>query len=130
MINLSQDLIDQLHEKIREQENTILMLKNQNIELRNLCLEKQTTDTISLQQIIAHMPGNVFWKDINGFYLGCNNNHAKLAGFNHPDEIIGKRNQHFLSNACAETIDATDRAIMESCQENFLEEEGEDIHGN
>ena len=35
-----------------------------------------------LEDIIAGMPGHVYWTDKNGVYLGCNDLQAKAAGFN------------------------------------------------
>ncbi len=42
-----------------------------------------------LSNIIRSMPGHVYWKDIEGKYLGCNEEQAKSAGLT-VDEYIGK----------------------------------------
>ena len=42
-----------------------------------------------LENIIALSPGNLYWKDRNGVYLGCNNNMAKMVGLAR-QEVIGK----------------------------------------
>jgi two-component system aerobic respiration control sensor histidine kinase ArcB len=46
-----------------------------------------------LENIIALMPGHVYWVDKEGAYLGCNDNQAKSAGLNSRKEIIGKSNR-------------------------------------
>ena len=40
-------------------------------------------------QIIDAIDSSIYWKDLSGEYLGCNEYMAKLAGKNR-DEIIGK----------------------------------------
>lgn len=48
------------------------------------------TNTIVLENIVEILPQYVFWKDINGVYLGCNSKFAKLLGFSATKEIVGK----------------------------------------
>lgn len=43
-----------------------------------------------LQLIINHIPQNIFWKNRNSVYLGCNQNFARLAGIETPEQIVGK----------------------------------------
>ena len=43
-----------------------------------------------LKNIVYYSPGFMYLKDKNSYYLMCNENFAKAAGLNHPDEIIGK----------------------------------------
>ncbi len=40
--------------------------------------------------LIACIPYDVFWKDTEGRYLGCNISYAKKAGLETPERIIGK----------------------------------------
>jgi PAS domain S-box-containing protein len=42
-----------------------------------------------LQAVLNHMPARVFWKDADGFYLGCNHPFAQDAGFADADDVIG-----------------------------------------
>lgn len=46
--------------------------------------------SIDFEFILKSVPGYVYWKDLNGVYLGCNQNVATLLGLDDPDEIIGK----------------------------------------
>ena len=43
-----------------------------------------------LNQILNTTPQSIFWKDINGIYLGCNQVFAQAAGLAAPDRIVGK----------------------------------------
>lgn len=45
---------------------------------------------LTLENIIANMPGHVYWKDINGVYLGCNDLQARSLNMKHGHELIGK----------------------------------------
>ena len=40
--------------------------------------------------LIARIPCDIYWKDINGKYLGCNISFAQKAGLSDPEHIIGK----------------------------------------
>ena len=42
------------------------------------------------QLFLDNMPQGVFWKDRDLVYLGCNRLFAKMAGFDSPEEIVGK----------------------------------------
>lgn len=43
-----------------------------------------------LENILNQFPGVVFWKDLHGHYLGCNQSFALSAGFSRTTDIIGK----------------------------------------
>ncbi|MEI8084846.1 MAG: PAS domain S-box protein [Paludibacter sp.] len=43
-----------------------------------------------LQNILEHFPGDVFWKDTQSTFLGCNSSFAKSAGLDNQTEIIQK----------------------------------------
>ena len=64
-------------------------------------LEQCTTDLTQVSQELHHqekllhlvidsVPHLIFWKDINGIYLGCNQNFANMIGVETPEQIIGK----------------------------------------
>lgn len=42
-----------------------------------------------LRQVLNNIPTRVFWKDLDGVYLGCNYNFAQDAGFASEKEVIG-----------------------------------------
>lgn len=45
---------------------------------------------IALSNIVLNMPGHVYWKDISGVYLGCNDKQAQSLGFKKGTDIVGK----------------------------------------
>lgn len=44
----------------------------------------------TLKQILNTVPQSIFWKDMDGAYLGCNLTFAMSAGLNSPEQIKGK----------------------------------------
>lgn len=42
------------------------------------------------EYILYHSAGNLYWKDTDFKYLGCNENFLKIAGLNRQKEIVGK----------------------------------------
>lgn len=42
-----------------------------------------------LEDIIANLPGNIYWLDKNCIYLGCNDNAARFAGLASRKEAVG-----------------------------------------
>ncbi|MEM8637839.1 MAG: PAS domain-containing protein [Cyanobacteria bacterium P01_G01_bin.54] len=59
------------------------------IFLRQKTQELQQTQEL-LQLVINTLPGAVWWKDQDSKFQGCNNYLAQIAGFNSPEEMIGK----------------------------------------
>lgn len=52
--------------------------------------EKETKlAALQLDRILAHLPSNVYWVDKNSANLGCNDNLAKILGFNSREEVRG-----------------------------------------
>lgn len=47
-------------------------------------------NAITLESIIAKMPGHVYWKNKEGVYLGCNDKQACSLGMKSGKQVIGK----------------------------------------
>ena len=79
-----------------------------------------------LENIIALMPGHVYWIDTNGTYLGCNDQQARSAGLTTRKEVIGKRNKdlpwNFHADASPEAIDLINLEIIRTGQPQTIEE--------
>jgi two-component system, OmpR family, aerobic respiration control sensor histidine kinase ArcB len=45
---------------------------------------------LNISEVLECVPANIFWKDENGIYLGCNHAFAHSLGLTSPVEIIGK----------------------------------------
>src|SRR3989338_3889936 len=44
-----------------------------------------------LDQILEHVPASIFWKAIDGSFLGCNQKFLDMAGMSSLAEIVGKK---------------------------------------
>ena len=70
---------------------------------------------IFLQLVLDHIPSYVFWKDRQSIYLGCNENYAKTAGLNNPDEIVGKSDYDLpWSTEESNFFRVTDKEVMDT----------------
>lgn len=80
--------------------------------------------------IIRKSVGNLYWKDKEGRYGGCNNEFAEMIGLSSPEEIIGKTDRDlFLKSLGEEKLQKLllhDQEIMREDQEKTIEEIGVD----
>lgn len=68
-----------------------------------------------LRLIIDNIPQQIFWKDPNLVFLGCNTNWAKYAQLESPQVVVGKTDYDLIANReVAESFRAQDRLIIES----------------
>lgn len=81
--------------------------------------EKATTSTEALQEIIdyleniiAVMPGHVYWQDKNNVFLGCNNEQATSANLKSRKDIVGKTNFDMPWNKQAATLNKLNNKVM------------------
>ncbi|MEI7504827.1 MAG: PAS domain S-box protein, partial [Paludibacter sp.] len=51
-----------------------------------------------LQNILEHFPGDVFWKDKNAIFIGCNTSFAKSNGLENQTDIIQKTDFDLTQN--------------------------------
>lgn len=87
--------------------------------VRDITERKQSELALSssrklLQSIINTAPIRVFWKDKDLRYLGCNLAFAKDAGFEHPDDLIGKDDFQFGWKDRADLYRADDLRVITS----------------
>gem|GEM_PF-3021026 len=83
------------------------------------------------KDIILNTAGNLYWKDLKGNYLGCNNEMAKLFRLNSPEEIVGKTDADFFPNRKhLKIIRENDNLVATTGTTIVLEEEYEDLSGN
>lgn len=87
--------------------------------------------------ILNTIPQSVFWKDLQGRYLGCNIGFAHGAGLGSPDEIIGKTDFDLpWPEKDAKAYRADDQAVIASGQprlhikEQILQANGSRIHAD
>jgi PAS domain S-box-containing protein len=68
-----------------------------------------------LEMVLDHVPGLVFWKNVDGVYLGCNTSFSKHAGLTSRNAIVGKCDDDLpWSGAQAEVFRCIDRSVIES----------------
>ncbi|HAT7956475.1 TPA: PAS domain-containing protein [Legionella pneumophila] len=81
---------------------------------------------LTLENIVANMPGHVYWKDKNGVYLGCNNRQAQSLGFQFGHEIVGKTDFDLpWGENKAELFRRNDKLIMETGETQIIEEKSQ-----
>src|ERR1035437_2012357 len=76
-----------------------------------------------LEAIINAKPVRVFWKDKNLIYLGCNTQFAQDAGFEKPEDIVGKDDYALGWREQAELYRTDDRIVLKSGEPKLLIEE-------
>ena len=57
--------------------------------------------------ILSYLPGRIYWKNLNGEYLGCNDNQLKYLGLSSFEEYIGKNDFDFFPKRIAEVLSAS-----------------------
>jgi two-component system, OmpR family, aerobic respiration control sensor histidine kinase ArcB len=81
------------------------------------------TDRIEmLENVIAVMPGNVYWLDTDGVYMGCNDNQAAVIGLSSRKEIVGKRNADMPGFLVSEVLDKYNEQVIRMNQPITVEE--------
>ncbi|KTC81596.1 PAS domain-containing hybrid sensor histidine kinase/response regulator [Legionella brunensis] len=82
------------------------------------------TEGLLTNTIIDYLPAQIFWKDKDLFYLGCNMAFVKSLGLQSKEEIIGKSDFDLpVSEKNSVTYRADDRKIIESKQPKLNIEE-------
>ena len=80
--------------------------------------------SIVLENIIANMPGHVYWKNKNGVYQGCNDSQANSLGLKYGNEIIGKTDFELpWGENIAHKFRENDKLIMQTGKTLIIEEQ-------
>lgn len=95
-------------------EDCLLMVAHDITERRRMEAALQEKEQY-LRLILNTIPQQVFWKDTNSTFLGCNQNWAEAAHLNSPEEAIGKTDYDMgLPEKVADLFRQEDRRIMET----------------
>jgi len=83
-----------------------------------ICYQTQITELKSriemLEDVLYHIPNQVFWKDSDLNYLGCNKEFAEIVGLEHPNQVAGKTDYDFQRNPeHAELYRSDDQRIID-----------------
>jgi two-component system, OmpR family, aerobic respiration control sensor histidine kinase ArcB len=93
-------------------------------------MSSEIEDLPDLKEIIALMPGNIYWKNRHGTYLGCNENALKLVKLSNRADLIGKTLYDIAPKSIADAISGFDEEIMNSGLEASFEELAHNIDGS
>lgn len=74
------------------------------------------------RQTVERMPVHIYWKDKNFRYINCNLQHAKNAGFERHDDIIGKTDYDLFPKNKADLIRKNDIEVMTNGKPYVFEE--------
>ncbi|MDR1434593.1 PAS domain-containing protein [Candidatus Endomicrobiellum devescovinae] len=69
---------------------------------------------IEIDDILQIVPGCIYWKDVNGVYLGCNQAEAEILGFKSSKEVIGKTDYDLVWKNNADVLRETDKRVMQT----------------
>jgi len=73
-----------------------------------------------LRLILDNIPQQVFWKDTNSIFLGCNKNWAKATEVESPDDVVGKTDYDLIGDRqIAEFYRRQDRRIIDTDTPEF-----------
>lgn len=75
---------------------------------------KDNNKTINRDSVIDYCNSSIYWKDKDGYYLGCNQYTLELLGYTDEADIIGKTDYDFFSTAEADKIRKTDHLALEN----------------
>lgn len=78
---------------------------------------------LMIRQILDAIPVRVFWKDLHSRYLGCNLPFARDAGFNKPEELVGKDDYTCGWKKEADLYRSDDQHVIESGIPKYAYEE-------
>lgn len=92
--------------------------------------KSQDEELSYLKKIISIMPANIYWKNREGVYLGCNDNILKLLKIEKSKDFIGKTAYDLIDKDLADYITKIDEGVMATNQSYELEEEAFDPEGN
>lgn len=121
--------LDQALIQLKQQEDDLTSLRAEIKILyeKSSSIDEKEDEIWRLKQIISILPGNVYWKNKEGVYLGCNKNCGNILGFTNTDHIVGKNLHDILGDDFIELANATSRAdqeILTTEEHKYFEEAG------
>ncbi|MGB0563677.1 MAG: adenylate/guanylate cyclase domain-containing protein, partial [Spirulinaceae cyanobacterium] len=64
--------------------------------------------------ILNNIPQQVFWKDTQSVFVGCNRNWAIASGLDAPEQVVGKTDYDLVSPDAAEKYRAEDAYVLQN----------------
>lgn len=66
-----------------------------------------------MEGIIDKLPANIYWMDLDGYILGCNQQMASVLGYENRNDIIGEHTLKFLqAHECEQVLENNKRAVQ------------------
>lgn len=110
-----------LEELIIERNNKLKQLQEQYEEQTNRLQALEEKQSF-IESILTHVPGHLYWLDRNNVYLGCNEEHAKIAGLQSRFEIVGKTNLDLPWRDQADVLNNLNNLVMSTGKPQIKEE--------
>jgi PAS domain S-box-containing protein len=83
-----------------------------------------------IQAILSNLPNSIYWKDINGVYLGANIHAARMVGLTSVDDLIDKTDYDLTSKDMADKFRENDAIVLTTGKEICVEEISNSKDGN
>jgi len=101
-------------------------LKNERIKKLEVTIKSLKKENFQLREIIDNAPGDIYWKNVDGVWLGINTRGCESLekmGFAHnPEDIIGKTDEELFGKKNASFFRINDLEVIENKQEIMWEE--------
>ncbi len=110
-------------EIITIQDKPYLLTSGIDITERKQAEEALIESKTMLSHVLNTIPVRVFWKDLDGVYLGCDQLFARDAGRSNPEEVIGDNDYNMGWAEQAELYRSDDKFVIESGQPKINYEE-------
>ncbi|WP_133129791.1 PAS domain-containing hybrid sensor histidine kinase/response regulator [Legionella yabuuchiae] len=81
------------------------------------------------EDLIAKIPGNIYWMNTKNEFLGCNDQQAKLANLNDRREIVGKSNFDMPWKDQAEDLNRVNNLVIQTGKPMIQEEKAQMANG-
>jgi two-component system aerobic respiration control sensor histidine kinase ArcB len=91
-------------------------------QLKHRKLNCTNIDHKYYEDVLRFLPGHVYWKDKEGYFLGCNLEQARDAGFSSCEEMIGKTDYDMPWAIQAAYLQDIDKTVMKTEKTLTLEE--------
>lgn len=126
---LEKELLETNAKLAKSEKETIKYLSLTNKEITGTALKTESsiqelTQNIKnyYEQLVAALPGHVYWMTRDNVFLGCNDLQAKHAGLASRYEIVGKTNFDMPWKDQAAALDALNNKVMETGIPHIAEE--------
>jgi PAS domain S-box-containing protein len=75
-----------------------------------------------LLQLLMQLPCHIYWEDINGVTLGCNQQVADFLGFDSPKDMVGKSREELYPKSDVEPLNNLLKTVASSGQPISIQE--------